>query len=118
MTDLRAVQVKRIGSFALFLYAAPAYLAAHGAPATPEDLTTHTFVHYVEDLVQIPELHWLCEFVPCPRVRFRSSSLYARATAAAAGAGLVVLPSFAGGMDPRLVPVLKPSMRTERPIYL
>lgn len=112
------LQVRQIGSFALFLYAAPAYLAAHGTPAMPEDLAAHGFVDYVEDVVQIPEVLWLHEFVSCPRVCFRSSSLYAQATAAAAGAGLVVLPSFAGETDPRLVPVLKSSVRTERPIYL
>ena len=44
--------------------------------------------------------------------------MYAQATAAASGAGLVLLPSFAGEFDPRLVPVLKPQLRAERPIYL
>jgi DNA-binding transcriptional LysR family regulator len=112
------LQIRQIGSFALFLYAAPAYLAAHGTPAAPEDLAGHGFIDYVEDLVQIPEVHWLLDVVSSPRVCFRSSSLYAQATAAAAGAGLVLLPSFAGEMDPRLVPVLKPSVRAERPIYL
>lgn len=112
------LQVRRIGSFALFLYAAPAYLATHGAIAGPEDLPVHAFVDYVEDLVQIPEVHWLLDVVCSPRVCFRSSSMYAQATAAAAGAGLVLLPSFAGETDPRLVPVLKPLVRTERPIYL
>lgn len=112
------LQVRRVGSFALFLYAAPAYLAAHGTPAEPEELASHEFVDYVEDLVQIPEVHWLLDVVSAPRVCFRSSSMYAQATAAAAGAGLVLLPSFAGEMDPRLVPVLKPAVRTERPIYL
>jgi DNA-binding transcriptional LysR family regulator len=112
------LQVRQIGSFALFLYAAPAYLAAHGCPAMPEDLVAHRFVDYVEDVVQIPEVLWLHELVSHPRVCFRSSSLQAQAAAAAAGAGLVALPSFAGEADPRLVPVLKRSVRTERPIYL
>jgi DNA-binding transcriptional LysR family regulator len=112
------LQVKQIGSFALFLYAAPSYLAAHGTPAGPEDLAQHAFVDYVEDHVQISEVHWLLDVVSDPRVCFRSSSMYAQATAAAAGAGLVLLPSFAGETDPRLVSVLKPLMRTERQIYL
>jgi DNA-binding transcriptional LysR family regulator len=114
----RRLQVKQIGSFALFLYAAPSYLAAHGTPAGPEDLAQHAFVDYVEDHVQISEVHWLLDVVSDPRVCFRSSSMYAQATAAAAGAGLVLLPSFAGETDPRLVSVLKPLMRTERQIYL
>ncbi len=112
------LEIRRIGGFALFLYAAPAYLAAHGTPQTPEELTRHRFVDYVEDLVQIPEVHWLLDVVSAPQVAFRSSSMQAQATAAAAGAGLVLLPSFAGEADGRLVPVLKDRVRTERPVYL
>jgi DNA-binding transcriptional LysR family regulator len=110
--------IRQVGGFGLFLYAAPSYLAEHGTPETPAALEEHCFVDYVEDLVQIPEVHWLLDAVPAPRVVFRSSSMYAQATAAANGAGLVLLPSFAGESDPRLVPVLKPLVRAERPIYL
>lgn len=112
------LEIRRIGGFALFLYASPAYLAEHGTPEGSEDLARHRFVDYVEDLVQIPEVHWLLDIVSAPQVAFRSSSMYAQATAAANGAGLVLLPSFAGETDPRLVPVLKPRVRTERPVYL
>lgn len=112
------LEIRRIGAFALFLYASPGYLAEHGTPAAPEDLARHRFVDYVEDLVQIPEVHWLLDVVSSPQVCFRSSSMFAQATAAANGAGLVLLPSFAGEMDSRLVPVLKPAVRTERPVYL
>ncbi len=110
--------IRRVGGFALFLYASPGYLAEHGTPAGPEDLARHRFVDYVEDLVQIAEVHWLLDVISNPNVAFRSSSMYAQATAAANGAGLVLLPSFAGETDPRLVPVLKSQIRTERPIYL
>jgi DNA-binding transcriptional LysR family regulator len=112
------LSIRRVGAFALFLYAAPAYLERHGTPAKPEDLRHHRFVDYVEDLLQIDEVHWLLDVIANPQVAFRSSSMYAQATAAAAGAGLVLLPSFAGEMDPRLVPVLKPKVRSERPIFL
>ena len=112
------LEIRRIGGFALFLYASPGYLAEHGTPASPADLARHRFVDYVEDLVQIPEVHWLLDVVAAPQVVFRSSSMYAQATAAANGAGLVLLPSFAGETDPRLVPVLKPQLRSERPVFL
>lgn len=112
------LQVRRIGSFALFLYASPGYLEANGTPASARDLDHHHFVDYVEDKVEIPAVHWLLDVVAEPDVRFRSSSMGAQASAAAAGAGLVLLPSFSGETDPRLVPVLKPDVRSERPIYL
>jgi DNA-binding transcriptional LysR family regulator len=112
------LSIRRIGTFALFLYASPGYLARHGTPAGPEDLARHKFVDYVEDLVQIPEVHWLLDVISAPQVVLRSSSMNAQAAAAAADAGLVLLPSFAGELDARLVPVLKPQIRSERPIYL
>ncbi|MBR0641847.1 LysR family transcriptional regulator [Plastoroseomonas hellenica] len=112
------LSIRQIGAFALFLYAAPAYLAARGTPADAAALATHDFVDYVEDLVQIPEVHWLLDVVLEPNVVFRSSSMFAQQTAAACGAGLVLLPSFAGARDARLVPVLADQLQTERPIWL
>lgn len=112
------LQLRQIGAFSLFLYASPAYLAARGVPQDRDALATHDFVDYVEDLVAIPEVHWLLDVIAEPRVVFRSSSMHAQQTAAANGAGLVLLPSFAGEADARLVPVLRPVVRTERPIWL
>lgn len=112
------LSIRRIGAFALFLYAAPCYLAARGTPANVAELEGHDFVDYVEDLMEIPEVHWLLDVVPAPRVVFRSSSMFAQQTAAASGAGLVLLPSFAGERDARLVPVLPEHAHTERPIWL
>lgn len=112
------LSIRRIGSFALFLYAAPAYLAARGTPANAAALEGHDFIDYVEDLVEIPEVHWLLDVIPEPQVVFRSSSMFAQQTAAANGAGLVLLPSFAGERDARLVPVMPECVRTERPIWL
>ena len=110
--------IRRIGAVALFLYAAPAYLARRGTPERVEDLRSHCFVDYIEDLVQIPEVHWLLDVIDEPQVVLRSSSMFAQQSAAANGAGLVLLPAFAGETDARLVPVLKPLVRTERPIFL
>ena len=114
----RGLEIRRIGAFALFLYASPAYLAARGMPLTREDLRQHVFVDYVPELVQIPEVHWLLDVISAPCVSLRSSSMFVQQTAAASGAGLVLLPSFAGEADPRLQPVLKPTVRAERPIFL
>lgn len=112
------LQLKEIGAFSLFLYASPAYLATRGTPASLRDLQQHLFVDYVEDLLQIREVHWLLDVVPEPNVVFRSSSMFAQQTAAANGAGIVLLPSFAGETDPRLLPVLKSEARTQRPIFM
>jgi len=112
------LRLRQLGEFSLFLYATPSYLRTHGAPENAAALRDHVFVDYVEDLVQIREVQWLRDIIEDPVVVFHSSSMFAQQTAAAAGAGLVLLPSFAGGMDPRLVPVLKPQVCTTRPIHL
>jgi DNA-binding transcriptional LysR family regulator len=110
--------IRRIGAFALFLYAAPSYLERCGTPERRGDLRNHWFVDYIEDLVLISEVHWLLDVIDEPHVVLRSNSMFAQQTAAANGAGLVLLPAFAGETDPRLVPVLKAEVRTERPIFL
>ncbi|MBO1326172.1 LysR family transcriptional regulator [Acetobacter sp. TBRC 12305] len=110
--------IKPIGKFSLFLYASPDYLARRGVPRTMADLKNHDFVDYVEDLIQIREVHWLLDVIKNPRVVFRSSSMLAQQAAAAHGAGLAFLPSFSAEPDKRLVSVMKTVARAERSIYL
>ena len=114
----RRLRASQIGEFSLFLYAAPSYLEERGMPRDEDELKEHDFVDYVEDLLQIREVHWLLDVVREPNVVLRSSSMFAQQSAAASGAGLVLLPSFAGERDPRLVPVLKRTVSTKRPIIL
>jgi DNA-binding transcriptional LysR family regulator len=42
----QALIARRIGTTQMVCYAAPAYLAAHGTPATPDDLTQHACLTY------------------------------------------------------------------------
>lgn len=110
--------VEKIGGFELRLYGAPDYLAARGDPKTLNDLRHHVFVDYVEDLVTIDEVRWLHDVVTDPPTTFRSSSMIAQQNAAAAGLGLVLLPSFAGAPDARLRPVLSGVVSVHRDIWL
>lgn len=91
----RGLEVTPIGEFRLFLYAAPSYLEKHGTPNRVEDLREHVFASYVDDLVQLDAVRWLSEGVPQAKVVFQSTSMLAQMFAAAAGVGLVMLPSFA-----------------------
>lgn len=91
----RGLRVEPIGRFDLYVYGAAEYLRRHGIPETVEDLRNHVFASYVDDLVQLDTVRWLRELAPDPRVVFHSSSMLAQMSAAAAGMGLVMLPTFA-----------------------
>jgi DNA-binding transcriptional LysR family regulator len=99
--------VRKVGHFEVSLYAAPAYLARHGVPRTVADLKEHVFVDYIDDLVQISAVRWLLDAIPNPTVVFRSTSMVSQQNAAAAGVGIVALPSFLGIGDSRfkLLPI-------------
>ena len=106
------------GSFALYLYAAPRYLAAHGTPATLAALEQHQFVGYVEDLVQLDAVRWLDELIVRPRMRLQSNSMLAQMGAAASGLGLVLLPKFSVVQETGLVPVLADQAKVTRTLWL
>ena len=109
---------EKIGTFQLRLYGAPSYLKRTGSPTSLEDLDSHDFVDYIDDLVAISEVRWLHDVLVPSRVVFQSSSIIAQHNAAAAGVGLVLLPSFSAAADTRLVPVLTSQVSVMRSIWL
>lgn len=112
------VIARKLSDYALRLYAAPAYLAASGAPKEPGDLAAgHCLVGYIPDLLYAPELRYLDEIHPGLAPQLRSSSINAQHRLLAEGAGVGVLPCFIGDRDPALVPVL-PERRIVRSFWL
>jgi DNA-binding transcriptional LysR family regulator len=110
--------VRRIGQVDLRLYGAPAYLEQHGTPRSLEDLRTHRFVAYIDDLVQIREVLWLYDAIEEPNVVFRSTSMISQHNAAAAGLGLVMSPSFIAAGDSRLRPLRIEGLSVKRELWL
>lgn len=106
------------GSFALYLYAAPAYLATRGAPSSLVDLSQHQFVGYVDDLVQLDAVRWLDELVLQPPMRLQSNSMLAQMSAATSGLGLVLLPKFSVAREAGLVAVLPHVAKVTRQLWL
>jgi len=113
----RGMASERVGAFTTGLYAAPSYLERHGTPVVPEDLGTHAFVGYIEELVQVDAVRWLEDLVATPRLVFTSNSMIAQMSAATGGLGVVTLPTFAAEQASGLVPVL-PSLRGRRELWL
>lgn len=107
--------VEPLTDYALGLFAAPAYLAAHPAPASVEALGDHVLVGYVEDQIYAPELRYLEEIRPGLRPRLSSTSLRAQRQMVAAGAGIGVLPRF---IADGLAPVLETEVRLTRRFWI
>ncbi|TCG08126.1 hypothetical protein BZM27_14600 [Paraburkholderia steynii] len=62
---------------------------------------------YVDDLISLDTVRWLDELISLPKWSFRSSSMLAQMFAAAEGAGIVMLPSFARAERFGLVRILE-----------
>ncbi|MES2184762.1 MAG: LysR family transcriptional regulator [Pseudomonadota bacterium] len=110
--------VTQLCEYSLHLYAAPGYLVAQGTPASLDDLRRHRFIGYVDDLVFSKQLQYLGELGLPLDFSLRSTSLVAQQQAAAAGAGMAVLPAFLAGTDPRLVRVLPEQVRFRRKFWM
>jgi DNA-binding transcriptional LysR family regulator len=109
---------ERIGCFQLGLYAAQSYLDQHGIPESAADLGKHSFITYIDDLIQLDSVRWLDDIIRKPPISFHSNSMIAQMNAAAGGLGLVLLPSFATAGRDDLVPVLHHKMSTARELWI
>lgn len=109
---------RRLTDYGLGLYAAPAYLAAAGAPASVAALHAHALVGYVPDLIYADELRYLQEIAPGLEAKLCSSSIGAQAAMVRSGAGIGVLPHFIARQMPDLLPVLAGDVDIRRTFWL
>ena len=117
------VVARKLGETRLVPCAAPAYLAAHGAPEMPEDLERHNCLTY--EYVTPRNLWRFHDATGRERAVRVSGTLHTNngdllAEAAARGAGIVFEPAFIVGPDVRagrLVPLLQDFMAPPLPIY-
>ena len=119
---------KPVGELAMANLASPAYLAAHGTPATPDDLLTqgHALVHYSQTWAdRRPRFDWVdadgrAQSLPLPaRVTVNHTDAYQ--AAALAGMGLVQAPCVgmrAALSEGRLVRVLQGYEPAPLPVQL
>jgi DNA-binding transcriptional LysR family regulator len=122
-TGSEHIVARKLGETRLVPCAAPAYLAARGAPRSPEDLAQHDCLTY-EYLAQKNVWRFRDSAGGEHAVRV-SGSLHSNngdllAEAAARGAGIVFEPAFIVGPDVRagrLVPLLQEYVPATSPIY-
>jgi DNA-binding transcriptional LysR family regulator len=94
--DLWGRQLARV---AWGLYAAPAYLEAHGRLASLRALGRHALIGWEEGASGIAAADWLARAAPVGAVAYRSNSLVNQLVAAKAGMGLALLPCYLGDGD-------------------
>jgi len=88
---------RRLGNVRFVTCASPDYLARHGVPQHPQDLSTHIGLHYSN--VPLKQT-WTFRgdgrgpLVAIPGIRMRANNGDVLAAAAAAGLGIVVSPTF------------------------
>ncbi|MBP7670563.1 LysR family transcriptional regulator [Ferrovibrio sp. MS7] len=109
---------RKLTDYRLELFAAPSYLAAHGTPASANDLHQHRLIGYADEYIFSPELDYLPLISAGLKARIRSSNLIAQLNATAAGAGICVLPCFMAAGNPELVRVLPEQVSLTRTFWL
>jgi DNA-binding transcriptional LysR family regulator len=109
---------RKLADLAWAVYAAPGYLAKHGAPARPTDLARHAVIGWDAAGVPARAAEWLAEIVPDAAIAYRSSSLINQLVAAAAGLGLAVLPCYLADPEPGVRQVLPPVPELTRELWL
>ena len=100
------------------LYAAKAYVARHGKPASADDLANHLFVAHDNPHARAPFMRWMRANVPEHRMIFRATDMVSLYEAVAAGAGIGFVPVRTALANPDLVQVMAPRDDWRAPIWL
>ena len=108
--------VQKVADYHLHLAASRQYLACHGTPLAPADLTRHRMAGYIPDMIFDKELDYLTS-LGISRVALASNSVPVQLMWLRAGAGVGMVHAFAMPFAPELVPIL-PEIRLTRSFWL
>jgi DNA-binding transcriptional LysR family regulator len=108
----------KLCDYNLRLYATQEYLDHHAPINKVEDLATHPFISYVDDLAFSSELLYLSNLLPGAHAHLRSTSVIAQYVAALQGRALAILPCFLAAQDSRLLPVLETEVDITRQFWM
>ncbi len=113
------LRAEPLTDYRLFIYASPDYLARHAPITGRDDLASHIFAGYVDELVFTRALDYLGDLgIDSRSVRIQNSSIQAQKAAVAAGLCLAVLPAFVAESTPGLVRVLPETTNLRRTYWL
>ncbi len=112
------LRVRKLTDYKLSLYASQSYLADNPAIHSVEDLSEHTLIGYVEDLIYAPQLRYFGDVLPGLHPQIASPSILAQCEMALAGTGLCILPKFLASQKPDLVEILADDIEVTRSFWM
>jgi DNA-binding transcriptional LysR family regulator len=112
------LRVRKLADYSLRLYAARAYLKSNGPIRARSELSNHTLVGYVDDLIYSSQLRYFDEFLPGRTPDICSPSILAQLEIVASGAGLGILPAFMARGRSELQAVLPEDIIISRAFWL
>ncbi|MBO1269257.1 LysR family transcriptional regulator [Arthrobacter cavernae] len=104
--QVHRAEAHRLGEYRLGMYASREYLAVHGIPGTPEELTRHQLVYFVDSMLQVDDLDAPRRLVPSMRDGLSSTNVFVHVEATRAGAGIGFLPCYMADQHSDLVRLL------------
>lgn len=110
--------VQSLGRMKNGLYASRGYIAAHGMPASIDDLVHHRFIGPDQPDSRAPFYRWLRERVPADRITLRITEPSANLAALEAGMGLAFCNNQYAATRPDLVEVMAPIPEWEAPLWI
>lgn len=102
---------RRLMSMQYHVFAAPSYLAKHGTPRSPSDLSAHRLVVFGDDArIPVPNVNWLLNVGPegAPPLKpfLKVNSTYAIFRGVQSGIGIGALPHYLNQETANLVEIL------------
>jgi len=88
------IQSELLCTYNLHLYGHKSYLNDHAEIRSLKNLSNHTLIDYVDDLIYSDELRYFELHLPKLRPNIRSTSIMAQKTLVESGAGIAILPDF------------------------
>jgi DNA-binding transcriptional LysR family regulator len=110
--------VQKLADRETALYAAPSYIAAHGAPADESDFAAHRFIGPESQESRAPFHRWLAAKVSREQVVFRSNEHEAQLGAILAGAGIGFVATLEARDRSDLVQVMAPRVEWATSLWL
>ena len=104
-----------LSTYDLHLYGHPSYVENHAQILSLPDLSEHTLIDYVDDLIYSEELRYFELSLPSQRPKIRSTSIIAQKKLVESGAGIAILPDFIAG--PSLIKILPNDLQIKRQFW-
>ena len=108
----------KLCDYRLKLYGADSYLSEHPPITCMDDLSSHAFVSYIDDLIEMPQLRFFESTIKNAHVVFRSSNVSAQFNAILTGTGLGIVHCFMAQSQKSLQLILPDLITVDRSYWL